>query len=210
MGSDLNIVIFNTGTLIRSVQINKGPEHKQMQCPKCHKKSPSDIECNFCGIIFDKYRERVQKPAVSSEQSGSGEYWEIKVAVEDGEYPTLTRRYIATAIDVGFVLASIISIAYVFDNASDTGVKVRVGLILFLFFVYEPLCTSRFCTLGQKIMRVRVRRYPSLERISLLMAYTRILIKAFLGMLSFFTLPFSQKRRAIHDLAARSIVVFAD
>jgi uncharacterized RDD family membrane protein YckC len=29
-------------------------------------------------------------------------------------------------------------------------------------------------------------------------------------MLSFFTLPFSQKRRAIHDMAARSIVVFAD
>ncbi len=181
-----------------------------MQCPKCHKESSSDIECNFCGIIFAKYRERIQQPAVTSEQPGSGEYWEIKVAIEDGKYPSLTRRYIATAIDVGFVIGAIILIGYLFDEASEAGVKIRVGLILFLFFVYEPLCTSRFCTLGQKIMRVRVRRYPSLKRISLLMAYTRILIKAFLGILSFFTLPFSQKRRAIHDLAARSIVVFAD
>ncbi len=179
-----------------------------MQCPKCHKESSSDIECNFCGIIFAKYRERVQQPAASGEQPG--EYGEVKVAIEDGKYPTLTRRYIATAIDVAFVLAAMILISYLFENAGETGVKVRVGLILLLFFVYEPLCTSRFCTLGQKIMRVRVRRYPSLERISLLMAYTRIIVKAVLGILSFFTLPFSQKRRAIHDMAARSIVVFAD
>ena len=181
-----------------------------MQCPKCHKEASSDIECSFCGIIFDKYRERVQQPAVSGEQPDSGEYWEVKVAIEDGKYPTLTRRYIATAIDVAFVLAAIILISFLFENTGETGVKVRVGLILSLFFIYEPLCTSRFCTIGQKIMRVRVRRYPSLERISLFMAYARILVKAVLGMLSFFTLPFSQKRRAIHDMAARSIVVFVD
>lgn len=181
-----------------------------MQCPKCHKETSSDIECNFCGIIFSKYRERVQQSTVFGDQPGSEEYWEVKVAIEDGKYPTLTRRYIATAIDVAFVLTAIILISYLFENAGVTGVKVRIGLILFLFFIYEPLCTSRFCTLGQKIMRVRVRRYPSLERISLLMAYTRILVKALLGIISFFTLPFSQKRRAIHDMAARSIVVFVD
>ncbi len=147
---------------------------------------------------------------ISGDQAGSEEYWEVKVAIENGKYLTLTRRYIATAIGVAFVLAAIILISYPFENAGATGVKVRRGLIQFLFFLYEPLCTSRFCTLGQKIMRVRVRRYPSLERISLLMAYTRILVKALLGIFSFFSLPFSQKRRAIHDMAARSIVVFVD
>ncbi len=181
-----------------------------MQCPKCHKESSSEVECVFCGIIFSKYLERIQRPPASVGQSGPEESWEIKIAIEDGKYPTLTRRYLATAIDVAFVLAAMILISYLFEDAGETGVKVRVGLILFLFFVYEPLCTSRFCTLGQKIMRVRVRRYPSLERISLFMAYTRIIVKAVFGILSFFTLPFSQKRRAIHDMAARSIVVFAD
>jgi uncharacterized RDD family membrane protein YckC len=181
-----------------------------MECPKCHKISTSDTECSFCGIIFAKYEKRVQQQADSGEQPGSVEYWDMKIAIEDGNYPTLTRRYIATAIDAVFMLAVIILIAYLFENAGETGVKVRVALIMILFLVYEPLCTSRFCTLGQKIMRVRVRRYPSLERISLFMAYTRIVVKAFLGMVSFFTLPFSQKRRAIHDMAASSIVVFAD
>ncbi len=181
-----------------------------MQCTKCHKETPSDRVCSYCAVGFDEYRERIQQPAVSGKQPGSGEYWEVKVAIEDGKYPTLTRRYVATAIDVFFVLAAMILISYLFENGGETGVKVRVGLILFLFFIYEPLCTSRFCTLGQKIMRVRVRRYPSLERISLFTAYARILVKALFGLLSFFTLPFSQKRRAIHDMAARSIVVFAD
>ena len=181
-----------------------------MQCPKCLKETASDVECSHCGIIFAKYRERVLQPASTGEESRSGEYWEIKVAVEDGKYPTLIRRYVATAIDAVFILSAIILISYLFENAGETGVKVRVGLIMLLFFVYEPLCTSRFCTLGQKIMGVRVRRYPSLERISLLTAYARIFIKGVLGLLSFFTLPFSQKRRAIHDMAAHSIVVFAD
>ena len=36
-----------------------------MQCPKCHRESLSDVECVFCGLIFAKYRERVQQPAAS-------------------------------------------------------------------------------------------------------------------------------------------------
>jgi uncharacterized RDD family membrane protein YckC len=181
-----------------------------MKCPKCQKESSSDIECNFCGIVFDKYHKRVQGSSNASKQHGSGESWEVLVAIEDHKYPTLTRRYIATVIDVAFVLAAIILISYLFENSGSTGVRIRVSLILFLFFIYEPLCTSRLCTLGQKIMGVRIRRYPSMERISLLMAYARIIVKGLLGILSFFTLPFSQNRRAIHDMAARSIVIFSD
>lgn len=177
-----------------------------MECPKCHKESTSDTECSFCGIIFAKYEKRLEQQADFDE---SGEFWDMKVAIEDGNYPAMTRRYIATAIDAVFILSAIILIACLFENAGETGARVRAGLILLLFFTYEPLCTSRFCTLGQKIMGVRVRRYPSLERISLLMAYTRIIVKALLGVFSFFTLPFSQKRRALHDMAAGSIVVFA-
>ena len=180
-----------------------------MKCPKCQKESLSENECSFCGIVFAKYRQQDQGEPAPGRRHEPGEYWEVGVAIEDNKRPTLTRRYIATAIDVGFVLLAIILVAHLFENAGDTGVKVRVGLILFFFFVYEPLCTSRFCTVGQKIMGVRVRRFPSLERIPLFMAYARILVKGLLGILSFFTLPFSKDRRAIHDMAARSIVVYA-
>ncbi len=181
-----------------------------MKCPKCQKESLSDSECTSCGIIFAKYQKRDQNEYSPKVQHNPGEYWEVKVAIEDNKYPTLTRRYIATAIDVAFVLGIIVLVSYLFENADATGVKIRVGIILFLLFVYEPLCTSRLCTLGQKIMGVRVRRFPSLERISILMAYGRIIVKGLLGVFSFFTLPFSKNRRAIHDMVARSIVIFVD
>lgn len=180
-----------------------------MHCPKCHKEVSSAIECEFCGIIFDKYQKRVNTADNNDTQSKKSGIDPQDSATELFlEYPTLTRRYFATAIDVGFVLGGIILTSYIFENVGAIGVKIRVGLILVLFFVYEPLCTSQRCTLGQKIMGVRVRRYPSMERISILMAYTRITVKALLGILSFFTLPFSKNRRAIHDMAASSIVVF--
>jgi uncharacterized RDD family membrane protein YckC len=182
-----------------------------MQCPKCQKEvSSSDSECKYCGIVFDKYKKRVQEAEKSGEQYKPGEYWEVSVAIEDYKFPTLTRRYMATAIDVLFVVTTFILVSYLFENSGSIGVRVRVGLILFLFFAYEPLLTSQLCTLGQKIMRIRVRKYPSMERISIPMAYTRIIVKGLLGILSFFTLPFSQNRRAIHDMAARSIVIFSD
>ncbi len=181
-----------------------------MKCPKCQKESSSEIECDFCGIVFSKYEHRHQNEDNPATQHNTGEQWEVKVAIEDNKHPTLTRRYIATVIDVAFVFLTIILLSFLFEDAGPVGVKVRVGSILFLLFIYEPLCTSRLCTLGQKIMGIRVRRVPSLERISIFMAYTRIVVKAFLGILSFFTLPFSKHRRAIHDMAAKSIVIFAD
>lgn len=146
----------------------------------------------------------------SSEQHDPGGNGKALLAIEDHRYPTLPRRYIAAAIDGSFVIAAIILISYIFENASPTGVKVRVALILFLFFIYEPLFTSRLCTLGQKIMSVRVRHYPSMERLSFPMAYARFIIKGLFGILSFFTVPFSHNRRAIHDMVARSIVIFPD
>jgi uncharacterized RDD family membrane protein YckC len=77
-----------------------------------------------------------------------------------------------------------------------------------MFFVYEPFCTSFSCTLGQKLTGIRVRMLSSYERISLPRAYLRIVVKLFLGLISFFSLPFSKNRRAIHDFAVGSIVIY--
>ena len=76
-----------------------------------------------------------------------------------------------------------------------------------MLFLYEPIFTSRFCTLGQKIMGIRVREIFSLQKISIPKAYLRIVIKIFLGFISFFSIPFSSERRAIHDFVAGTIVV---
>lgn len=128
---------------------------------------------------------------------------------KDIALPTITRRYLSTFIDGILVLSFFLIISFLFQQDSS-GIKfVRVTLILSIFFIYEPLCTSKFCTLGQKLTGIRIRQFHSHQKISLLSAYGRILVKLFLGIISFFTIPFSKGKRGIHDFAASSIVIFA-
>src|SRR5512134_1893227 len=121
-------------------------------------------------------------------------------------YPTLSRRYLTTAIDGCVILGGLLLASYVVQGDSAVAQSIRISTILFLFLVYEPLCTSRLCTIGQKLMGVRVRDYATSEHITIPQAYFRILVKLVLGVVSFFTIGFNPEHRAIHDMAARSIV----
>lgn len=123
--------------------------------------------------------------------------------------PRLPRRYAATAVDGLLILAAMIipTIVLPSDTALMRGIRIAVatGAIL----VYEPICTGRFVTLGQWAAGVRVRRFDTGVRIGLLRAYGRLLIKGFLGFISFFSLAFTPGRRALHDMATGSIVIMA-
>jgi uncharacterized RDD family membrane protein YckC len=74
--------------------------------------------------------------------------------------------------------------------------------------VYPSILRRYFSTLGQKITGIRVRSLEDNHNISLIRAYVRIVVKLFLGIISFFTIPFSKKKRAIHDMAVGSLVAF--
>lgn len=127
---------------------------------------------------------------------------------EDIPLPTITRRYLSTFIDGILVLSFFLIISFIFQQDSGNIQAIRIALILSMFLIYEPLCTSKFCTLGQKVTGIRVRQFSSRQRISLLAAYGRILVKLFLGLISFFTIPFSKGKRGVHDFAASSVVIF--
>jgi len=124
------------------------------------------------------------------------------------EYPTITRRYLSTVVDFLFIITTMIIVSYILQESNGVTGKIRVAIIILLFFAYEPLFTSVFCTIGQKITGIRVRKRGSLEHISILAAYIRIFIKVLLGFISFFTIIFSKDRRAIHDFAAGSVVIY--
>lgn len=36
-----------------------------MQCPKCLKEQSSDVQCDYCGIVFEKYRRRTDAPEIN-------------------------------------------------------------------------------------------------------------------------------------------------
>ena len=94
------------------------------------------------------------------------------------EYQTLLRRYLSSFIDGCFIVVSVILIPYVFGDQENT-LMVRIVIAAVFLFVYEPLFTSKLCTLGQ-----RSSRYYHL-----------------------FSIIFSKDKRAIHDYASDSIVI---
>jgi uncharacterized RDD family membrane protein YckC len=124
--------------------------------------------------------------------------------------PRLPRRYAATAVDGVLMVAAIVVPTALWGADEASARTARAALALAALFVYEPLCTGRFATVGQWVAGVRVRRFDSGARIGVLRAFARIWVKAVLGIFSFLVIPFIPGRRAIHDLATGSIVIMAD
>lgn len=122
-------------------------------------------------------------------------------------YPHIARRYVASLIDAwlvmtfGFVLAGLLR--------SDATASFRALVFVLVLLLYEPVLTSRRCTLGQRLMGVRVRDNRNWSRIGIPRAYLRIVIKLVLGWISFVTVFMTAHRRGVHDLAANSVVLSA-
>jgi uncharacterized RDD family membrane protein YckC len=125
------------------------------------------------------------------------------------ESPTILRRYISTFIDGVFILSLFIAVSYVIKADSTIASYARTAVFLVMFFFYEPVFTSRFCTLGQRITGIRVRSVVTYKKISIPAAYLRIITKIFLGFISLLSIPITKERRAIHDFASGSIVIMA-
>jgi uncharacterized RDD family membrane protein YckC len=126
----------------------------------------------------------------------------------DRQIPSLVRRYGASMIDGFFMIFLMVLAAVALQAETEVSVEIRIVAFVLILFAYEPVLTSRLCTIGQRLTGLRVRRYGNPEeRIGLLAAYVRFAVKILLGALSFLTLAFTKEKRAIHDLAAGSIML---
>jgi uncharacterized RDD family membrane protein YckC len=123
-------------------------------------------------------------------------------------YPNLLRRYLAAVIDG---VAIIVLVVLVGQLPFYSGGNEYIGILVFLLVLanYEPILTAFLCTAGQAVMRFRVRDVATQARVPIWRLYIRVVVKALLGMVSFLTLPARADRRAIHDFAAKTLVVEA-
>lgn len=122
-------------------------------------------------------------------------------------YPNILRRYLATVVDIGVIWFFIYLISRLPAlTGSDALAYSLCGILILL---YEPLLTTYASTPGQALMRFKVRTKDGLKRIGLSQAYGRFIVKYLLGVISLLTIPARKDRRAIHDLAADTIVVEA-
>ena len=122
-------------------------------------------------------------------------------------YPTLFRRYIATVIDGLLAFAVIVIVGLLPGEGAAIGRTKFLAFVVFGFWA-EPMLTSHWCTPGQGLTGIRVRSNDDPEEhIGLGSAVLRLLVKSLLGWISFFTLPFTHRQRALHDIVANSVMI---
>ena len=119
----------------------------------------------------------------------------------------VSKRYCAAVID-SFVVVALFLIAKALPLPVLSAASPAV--LFFLALLYEPVFTSGFCTLGQWLLGYRVRTLEQLERIGILQACWRYLLKIPLGVLSIFVISARWDHRALHDLGSNTIAVSTD
>lgn len=124
-------------------------------------------------------------------------------------YPRLVKRLQGVFID-GFVvplcaMATLVALTYA--GVESTWIKVLGPLLVVL--VLEPVAVSATGgSIGHHIVGLRVRKERADERISLLAAIVRFVVKALFGLPAFFVAFVNRRRQGLHDLAARSLIIY--
>ena len=122
--------------------------------------------------------------------------------------PSIPRRYATTVID-GLLILTVFIIPTMVLPDNEFSRLLRVIGAAAMLFLYDPIGTGRYLTLGQWITGIRVRDFKTGQPIGIPRAWGRIVVKALLGIISFLFIPFLSGRRALHDLATGSIVILA-
>ncbi len=120
--------------------------------------------------------------------------------------PSLARRYTALAIDLMLITTAIIIAIFAAGETANRPTIV-IGLAAAWTF-YEPIFSAYGGTLGQRLMRIRVRDYNRhFKPARLWQVYIRVWTKGLFGWLSLLTVHQNREHRAIHDIASSTIVI---
>jgi len=127
-------------------------------------------------------------------------------------YPGLIERVKALVADSIMIILLMFLASYIFSTIQNVPDIYRIWAMVFIFGLYDPIFTSLFGgTIGHLIIGIRVKRESNESKnIIFPLALLRYSIKTFLGWISLITvmLKSNDKRMALHDFAAGSVVVY--
>lgn len=123
-------------------------------------------------------------------------------------YPSLLARVQSTFIDLLVIIFLMYLCSVLLGNFDDVPNWIVIVLLVGIWGLYEPVCVALGCTIGNYIIKIRVRQEAKPgQRISLPASFLRYVLKTLLGWISFLTIGSNEQRRAIHDFAANSVVI---
>jgi uncharacterized RDD family membrane protein YckC len=124
------------------------------------------------------------------------------------EYPPLSDRIQSIFIDQIFIITLMFVSTSILDKYEDAPDWIRIVLFFGIWAIYEPICMIFGCTLGNYFKRIRSRKFSDpTKRMNIFQSYLRYIIKIMLGWLSFLTINMNKEKRAIHDLAASTVMI---
>jgi uncharacterized RDD family membrane protein YckC len=122
-------------------------------------------------------------------------------------YPNFFRRYLALLTDGFFILVLYYVVLKSTEYLLNYTISEQYLYLVFWAVIYDTFLTSKFCTLGQFLFSFRIRDSKTLDRVGLLSALVRTLVKLVLGSISVIVIIFNRKRLALHDMISTSIAL---
>jgi uncharacterized RDD family membrane protein YckC len=123
-------------------------------------------------------------------------------------YPRLLRRLQGVFIDGLVIPLAAIGVLVALTYAGVESAWIKVLCPLLVIFLLEPVAVSATGgSIGHHIVGLRVRKERIDERIDLLSAVVRVVVKTLFGLPAFFVALVSRKRQALHDIVVKSIIV---
>lgn len=123
-------------------------------------------------------------------------------------YPRLVRRLRGVFIDGLVVPIAAMGTLVALSYAGVESTWIRVACPLLVVLLLEPVAVSvTGGSIGHHLTGLRVRKEHVDERINVLAATVRFVVKAVFGLPAFFVAFVTRKRQGLHDLAAKSLIV---
>lgn len=130
-------------------------------------------------------------------------------AMEPTGYPKTIRRVQSAMIDGIIIPVTAIAAMVLMGYAGLGDGHIKVAVACFIVLLLEPVAVSvTGGTIGHHLVGLRVRRTESDKNLNLLLALIRFVVKTILGLLVFVAILLSRRRQGLHDMAARSVIVF--
>ena len=124
------------------------------------------------------------------------------------KYAGVFDRVKAAMIDAVIIILLLLASTDLLSNFDNPPNYLKQLIFVFIFLLYEPIMVSTLgASVGHHFNNLRIQQEASSQKINLIVAILRFIIKMLLGWLSLLTVGSQKKKQALHDLIAKSVVI---